>query len=221
MRRVVRTANPELRRAASELSRGAPRTRFDPGRTRDYSYLAAAIFRWRRFAVPLAHRDQPPRRSPTVAKRSPQGAGAGYQDILSQSALAEIENVAAEDLANQLQESPATLRALDQAGAPADGRHPAAEKPRKQPRKKADDGAPKAATVQRCIQELIAAKGEARRNEVLGAARAENPRITGQDVHNAVRTLARRGEIRVDPEESSRLLPPEASEPAPVGENDV
>lgn len=145
----------------------------------------------------------------------------GYRDG-AQSALAEIENVAAEDLADQLQESPATLRALDQPDAPADGRRPAAGKLRKQPRKKADDGAPKAATVQRCIQELIAAKGEARRNEVLGAARAENPRITGQDVHNAVRTLARRGEIRVDPEESSRLLPPEApSEPAPVAENDV
>ena len=76
-----------------------------------------------------------------------------------------------------------------------------------QPKRKVNGGTPKAATVQRCIQELIAAKGEARRDEVLAAARAENPNITGQDLLNGIRTLTQRGEVQVDPEEKSRLIP--------------
>lgn len=66
------------------------------------------------------------------------------------------------------------------------------------------------------LQELIASKGEARRDEVLSAARAENPKITGQDVLNGIRTLTQRGEIHVDPEERSRLLPAGAPSEAAV-----
>jgi hypothetical protein len=48
-----------------------------------------------------------------------------------------------------------------------------------------------------------------RRDEILLAAREENPKITSQDVHNGIRTLIRRAEIRVDPKETGRLLPAE------------
>jgi hypothetical protein len=134
----------------------------------------------------------------------------GYRDG-AQSALAEIEKVSAEDLADQLKELPAALRALGKTGARGERRSAATKKPKKrQGKAKVNVGAPKAVTVQRCIQELIASKGEARRDQALAAARAENPRITGQDVLNGIRTLNRRGQIRVDPQENSRLLPSEA-----------
>lgn len=83
---------------------------------------------------------------------------------------------------------------------------------------KANGGAPKAVTVAQCIQQLIASKGEARRDEVLAAARDENPRITAQDVLNGIRTLTRQAAIRVDPNEKSRLLPSKARiEQTPAG----
>jgi hypothetical protein len=131
----------------------------------------------------------------------------GYRDG-AQSALAEIEKIAGEDLAEQLKASPASLPALAKAAAPGARRRAAVTKPQVPQRKAKPDGAaPKATTVQRCIQRLIASKGEARRDEVLAAARAENPKITSQDVLNGIRTLTQRAEIRVDPEEKSRLLP--------------
>ncbi len=136
----------------------------------------------------------------------------GYRDG-AQSALAEIESASAEDLAEQLKAAPASLEALGRTTKPGGGRPAAAQKPkrqrpkRQQPKAKVNGGTPKAATVQRWIQELIASKGEARRDEVLAAARAENPKITGQDLLNGIRTLTQRGEVQVDPEERSRLLP--------------
>jgi hypothetical protein len=134
----------------------------------------------------------------------------GYRDG-AQSALAEIEKVAGEDLADQLRETPASLQALAKAAAPSVRRRAAVKKPKIQQRKAKSNGAvPKAVTVQRCIQRLIASKGEARRNEILVAAREENPKITSQDIHNGIRTLIRHAEIRVDPKETSRLLPVEA-----------
>jgi hypothetical protein len=143
----------------------------------------------------------------------------GYRDG-AQSALAEIENVSAEDLAEQ-KATPASLEALEKTSMPGGRRPGAAQKPkrqqakRQQPKAKVNGGTPKAATVQRCIQELIASKGAAGRDEVLAAARTENPKITGQDVLNGIRTLTRRGEVHVDPEERSRLLP--AGAPSEVG----
>jgi hypothetical protein len=131
----------------------------------------------------------------------------GYRDG-AQSALAEIEKIAGEDLVEQLQESPASLPALAKIAAPDVRRRTAVKKPKVQQRKPKPNGAaPKAETVQRCIQRLMASEGEAHRDEVLAAARAENPKITSQDVHNGIRTLIRPAEIRVDPEKKSRLLP--------------
>jgi hypothetical protein len=134
----------------------------------------------------------------------------GHRDG-AQSALAEIEKVSGEDLADRLKETPASLQALAKAAAPVASRRAATTKPTvQQPKAKPNGGAPKAVTVQRCIQRLMASKGEARREEILLAAREENPKITSQDVHNGIRTLIRRAEIRVDPKETSRLLPAEA-----------
>ena len=130
----------------------------------------------------------------------------GYRDG-AQSALAEIEKIAGEDLAKQLkEEAPASLEALAKTAAP-DVRGRAALKKVKQRKAKPNGAAPKATTVQRCIQRLIAFRGEARRDEVLAAARSENPSITSQDVLNGIRTLTRHAEIRIDPKEKSRLLP--------------
>jgi hypothetical protein len=142
----------------------------------------------------------------------------GYRDG-AQSTLAEIENVAGEDLAEQLKESPASLQALAKPAAPGVQRRPTVKKRKVQQRKtKANGGAPKAVTVAQCIQQLIASKGEARRDEVLAAARDENPRITAQDVLNGIRTLTRQAAIRVDPNEKSRLLPSKARiEQTPAG----
>jgi hypothetical protein len=134
----------------------------------------------------------------------------GYRDG-AQSALAEIEKVAGEDLVEQLKESPASLQALAKTAAPGVQRRPTVKKRKVQQRKtKANGGAPKAVIVAQCIQQLIASKGEARRDEVLAAARDENPKITAQDVLNGIRTLTRQAAIRVDPKEKSRLLPSEA-----------
>jgi hypothetical protein len=140
----------------------------------------------------------------------------GYRDG-AQSALAEIESASAEDLAEQLKATPASLQALGKSSMPGKPRPAAAQKPKKQASKaKVNGGTPKAATVQRCIQELIASKGEARRDEVLAAARAENPKITGQDLLNGIRTLTQRGEVQVDPGERSRLIPAGAPSEAAV-----
>jgi hypothetical protein len=134
----------------------------------------------------------------------------------AQSALAEIEKISGEDLADQLKETPASLKALAKAAAPVARRRTATKKAKVQQRKAKPNGAaPKAVTVQRCIQSLIASRGEARRDEILAAARADNPKITSQDVHNGIRTLTRRAEIRVDPKETSRLLASEARSEQP------
>ena len=142
----------------------------------------------------------------------------GYRDG-AQSALAEIEKIAGEDLAKQLKDAPASLEAPAETTAP-DVRGRAALKRQKAQQRKAkpNGAAPKATTVQRCIQKLIASRGEARRDEVLAAARSENPSITSQDVLNGIRTLTRHAEIRIDPKEKSRLLPSKLrAEQTPAG----
>ena len=134
----------------------------------------------------------------------------GYRDG-AQSTLAEIEKVVGDDLAEQVKASGASLPAPAKTAAPDIRRRAAAKKQKVQQRTAKPNGAaPKAVTVQRCIQKILTAKGEARRDEVLAAARAEDPKITSQDVLNGIRTLTQRAEIRVDPEEKSRLLPSEA-----------
>jgi hypothetical protein len=133
----------------------------------------------------------------------------GYRDG-AQSALAEIEKIAGEDMGKQLKEGPASLEAPAKTAAPGVRRRATLKRQKVQQRKakaKPNGAAPKATTVVRCIQRLLASRGEARRDEVLAAARSENPSITSQDVLNGIRTLTRHAEIRIDPKEKSRLLP--------------
>jgi hypothetical protein len=107
-----------------------------------------------------------------------------------------------------LKEAPASLEAPAKTAAPDVRRRAALKRQKVQQRKAKPNGAaPKATTVQRCIQRLIASRGEARRDEVLAAARSENPSITSQDVLNGIRTLTRHAEIRIDPKQKNRLLP--------------
>ena len=124
-----------------------------------------------------------------------------------------------DDLAEQVKASGASLPAPAKTAAPDTRRRATAKKQKVQQRTaKLNGAAPKAVTVQRCIQRLMASKGEARRDQVLAAARAEDPKITSQDVLNGIRTLTQRAEIRVDPDEKSRLLPSEApAEQTPAG----
>jgi hypothetical protein len=123
----------------------------------------------------------------------------GYREG-AQSALAEIEKVSGEDFADQLKETPASLKALAKAVAPVAHRGAGNQEAEgaatesETERRRAQGG-----DLQRCIQRLMASRGEALRDEILLAARAENPKITSQDVHNGIRTLIRRVEIRVDP----------------------
>jgi hypothetical protein len=71
----------------------------------------------------------------------------GYRDG-AQSALAEIEKVAGEDLAEQLKGTPASLQVLAKTGAADVRRRPAVKKQKAQQRKtKPNGGAPKAVTV--------------------------------------------------------------------------
>jgi len=100
----------------------------------------------------------------------------GYRDG-AQSALAEIEKIAGEDLAKQLKEAPASLEAPAKTAAPDVRPRAALKRQRVQQRKAKPDGAaPKAATVQRCIQRLIASRGQARRDEVLSSRRGSRSR---------------------------------------------
>ena len=102
----------------------------------------------------------------------------GYRDG-AQSALAEIEKIAGEDPTKGLKEAPASLEAPAKTAAPDVRRRAALKRQQVQQRKaKPNRVALKATTVQRCIQRLIASRGEARRDEVLAAARSENPSIT-------------------------------------------
>lgn len=142
----------------------------------------------------------------------------GYRDG-AQSALAELEKIASENLGKQSKEPAESREAPAKTPAPDVRRRAALKRQQLQQRKAKPNGAaPKAVTVQRCIQRLIAPKGEARRDEVLAAARAEDPSITSQEVLNGIRMLTRHAEILIDPKEKSRLLPSERpTEQMPAG----
>ena len=137
----------------------------------------------------------------------------GYRDG-AQSALSEIESIAAEDVVEQLGKVPAPLEAIAETKAaekkPAKAKR--ARGPKSKPKaKRAANGKirskPKTVVVQEALQGLLAAKGEARRDEVLTAAQAENPAITKFDLGNGLRILVKQSKIRVSPDDSGLLLP--------------
>ena len=116
----------------------------------------------------------------------------------AQSALAEIENLATDDVVEQLAQVPAPLEAIAEKKAAGKKRPPA--------RKKSDQK-PKSIVIQEVVHELLAKNGETRRDEILAAAKAKDARITKFDLGNGLRTLAKRSEIKVAPDDRTRLLP--------------
>jgi len=149
----------------------------------------------------------------------------GYRDG-AQSALAEIETMAAEDVVKQLSKEPAPVKAIQRkkpvAKKPATAKQAKAAKtqPAKATKSKAkrrvtahgkangkDRGKPKTLVIQETIQRQLGAKGEARRDEVLTAAQAENPAITKFDLGNGLRRLVKQSKVRVSPDDNAVLLP--------------
>ncbi|MDH3661762.1 MAG: hypothetical protein OEU92_17325 [Alphaproteobacteria bacterium] len=151
----------------------------------------------------------------------------GYRDG-AQSALAEIESIATEDVVEQLAKEPAPIKAIPakkavaQKPATAKQAKAAKTKPAKATKSKApakrkakangkandkDRGKPKTLVIQEAIQSQLDAKGEARRDEVLAAAQAENPAITKFDLGNGLRNLVKQSKVRVSPEDNGVLLP--------------
>lgn len=129
----------------------------------------------------------------------------GYRDG-AQSALVEIESIATDDIIEQLAEVPAPPEALVEKKAIK--KRPT-KVTRSQTRKKKLKAAskPKTLIVQDALHSLLTAKGEARRDEVLAAAQAENPTITKFDLGNGLRTLLKQSKVRVSPDNNSVLLP--------------
>jgi hypothetical protein len=137
----------------------------------------------------------------------------GYRDG-AQSALAEIESIAAEDMVEQLGKVPAPLEATAETKTvekkPTKAKRARAAKSKPKAKRTAngkDRGKPKTVIVQEAVQRLLDARGEARREEVLTAAQAENPAITKYDLGNGLRILVKQSKIRVSPEDSGLLLP--------------
>ena len=158
----------------------------------------------------------------------------GYREG-AQTALAEIETIAAQDVSEQLEGVPAPLKTIAETK-PADAkRQKSAAKPKavkkpatkaksakpapqrkagmkpaaklKTAKTKATDAKPKSIVVQEAMRTLLANKGEARRDEVLKAAKAENPAITKFDLSNGIRSLVKRGDIKVASDNRDLFLP--------------
>ena len=158
----------------------------------------------------------------------------GYREG-AQAALAEIETIAAEDVTQQLEGAPAPLEAIAETKRVDAKRQKSAAKPkaRKKPatkaktakpapqrkagkkpsaklktaKSKATDAKPKSVVVQEAVRTLLGNKGEARRDDVLKAAQAENPDITKFDLSNGIRTLVKRGDIKAASDDPGRFLP--------------
>ena len=137
----------------------------------------------------------------------------GYRDG-AQSALAEIETITAEYVVEQLSKEPTPLMAIPATNAvakrPAKSKRAKAAKSKPKAKRAANGknrGKPKTAIVQEALLRLLDAKGEARRDEVLAAAQAENPAINKFDLGNGLRILVKKSKVRVSTEDSAVLLP--------------
>ena len=145
----------------------------------------------------------------------------GYRDG-AQSALTEMETIGNEDIAKQLGKEVSSSSA--RAGRKMSAKKPvtakaaksAKTKPAKVIKKKPaakpkadvkDRARPKTQIIQEAIRGMLDTKGEARRDEVLAAAQAENPSITKFDLGNGLRILVKQSKVRVSPEDSALLLP--------------
>jgi hypothetical protein len=133
----------------------------------------------------------------------------GFRDG-AQAALTEMEAIGAEDAVEQLSKEPAALKAIP--GKKAVAKKPAKAKAVKASKGKAAakskaNGKPKTQVIQEAIQGLLDAKGEARRDDVLAAAQAENPAISKFDLGNGLRRLVKQAKVRVSPDDSGVILP--------------
>lgn len=137
----------------------------------------------------------------------------GYRDG-AQSALAEIENIATDDVAKQLSNLSTPLEAI--ADTKSVRKKPAQSKQARVTRSKdskkrsangKDRAKPKTVVVQEALQSLLDAKGEARRDEALSAAQAKNPAITKFDLANGLRILVKNAKVRVSTDDSGVILP--------------
>lgn len=137
----------------------------------------------------------------------------GYRDG-AQSALTEIESIAAEDIVEQLGKISAPLEAVAETKAaekkPAKSKRAktAKIKPKTKPAATGKQRSkPKTVVVQEALQGLLDTKGEARRDEVLMAAQAKNPAISKFDLGNGLRLLLKQSKIRVSADDNGLLLP--------------
>ncbi len=137
----------------------------------------------------------------------------GYRDG-AQSALAEIESIATEDVVEQLGKLPTPLEAIAETKSvrkrPAQSKRARAAKGQRRTKHSAngkDRGKPKTAVVQEALQSLLDANGQARRDEVLTAAQRKNPAITKFDLGNGLRILVKNAKVRVSPDDSGVILP--------------
>ena len=154
----------------------------------------------------------------------------GYREG-AQAALTEIETIAAEDVTQQLEGVPAPLAAIAEtksvdtkAAKPKTVKKQATKAKTVKPvpkrkvgkksaaklktaKSKANSDKPKSIVVQEAVRTLLGKKGEAHRDEVLKAAQAENPAVTKFDLGNGIRTLVKRGDIKVASEDRNLFLP--------------
>lgn len=137
----------------------------------------------------------------------------GYRDG-AQSALTEIETIAADDVIGQLTDIPKPLELIPERKTV--GRKRTTSKRSKKAKSKTrakpaangkDRGKPKTMIVQEELQGLLDAKGQASRDEVLAAAQAKNPAISKFDLGNGLRPLLQKAKVRVSSEDKRVLLP--------------
>ncbi len=129
----------------------------------------------------------------------------GYRDG-AQSALAEIESIATDDIIEQLTKVPAPLEVIVEKKTIEKSSTKATRNRSKKTKSKAKSK-PKTLVVQDALHSLLNSNGQARRDEVLAAAQAENPTITKFDLGNGLRTLLKQSKVRVSPDNNSVLLP--------------
>ena len=135
----------------------------------------------------------------------------GYRDG-AQSALAEIESMATDDVVEHLAADLTPPKAIGDKKTTNSPPKKRARKPvraTKSKQAKSDQarGKPKTIVVQETLQSLLAVDGQVRRDQVLKAAQAENPAITKFDLGNGLRALIKQSKVRVSPDDSSILLP--------------
>ena len=129
----------------------------------------------------------------------------GFRDG-TQSALAEIERIAADDIVEQM--TSAAPRKTSKKRAKTARRSASKGKTRARQKTNGTKSAkPKTVIVQEALQSLLSEHGKARRDEVLAVAQATNPAITKFDLNNGLRVLLKQSKIQVSPENSRVLLP--------------